>query len=541
MKKNNLVKQISGKIICGFFALVMPIAAFGQGQTIVYGENGVTLKTDPYGWSTESLFPDSSRSYNSVTANDTMIQGFVLGGVAPDSVEQNRVFINNCIIGESVIGGFSKNSGAIENSVTMNGGRIRGDVSGGTSEGGTAIGNSVTINPGSINKDTVRGVVYGGYSEQNHATHNTVTINGGIIRVVYGGLANYIGDAVYNSVTVNDGTILMGIYGGYSDLGGASHNTVSINGGTVNADILGGMGSSGGDAKYNTVSISGNPTFEATAGIYGGDFGNDNFTGNKLELKTAGISVNVVQNFEFINFYLPSTIADGDTVITLAMATDLSNVTIGLDFASTDPSLAMGDVITLISSVTNRPDNDSTVFNIEQYAFLISVDGGALIATVIGVIPVYTVSFAGNVSIAPQRVFTGNLVIKPANPVRSGYSFEGWYTDNNTFANAWNFATDKVTQDTTLYAKWNPEVGIVEANGIRPNIKVYPNPTNGELRIENGEFSSIENGEIYDVLGRRQKAESRKGENTVIIDISHLASGVYYLKIDNKTVKVIKN
>jgi len=72
---------------------------------------------------------------------------------------------------------------------------------------------------------------------------------------------------------------------------------------------------------------------------------------------------------------------------------------------------------------------------------------------------------------------------------------------------------------------------------------VVPNPTTGELTIDNGQLT-IEGIEIYDVYGRKQKAEeqkSRKGESTWILNISHLPTGTYFLKIStNKTVETVK-
>jgi len=46
------------------------------------------------------------------------------------------------------------------------------------------------------------------------------------------------------------------------------------------------------------------------------------------------------------------------------------------------------------------------------------------------------------------------LIAEPTKPTRTGYTFIGWYKDA-AGQNAWNFATDKVTADTVLYAKWN--------------------------------------------------------------------------------------
>ena len=41
----------------------------------------------------------------------------------------------------------------------------------------------------------------------------------------------------------------------------------------------------------------------------------------------------------------------------------------------------------------------------------------------------------------------------PDTPVKSGYTFGGWYKDS-TLQTPWDFANDTVTADTTLYAKW---------------------------------------------------------------------------------------
>ena len=67
----------------------------------------------------------------------------------------------------------------------------------------------------------------------------------------------------------------------------------------------------------------------------------------------------------------------------------------------------------------------------------------------------YTVSFNtnGGSSVSSQSVSSGNKAIKPADPTKSGYDFDGWYTDDTTFNNAWNFNT-LVVNDLTLYAKW---------------------------------------------------------------------------------------
>ena len=72
----------------------------------------------------------------------------------------------------------------------------------------------------------------------------------------------------------------------------------------------------------------------------------------------------------------------------------------------------------------------------------------------------YTVSFVTNSDtvIEEQEVIKDGLVKKPTDPIKAGYDFDGWYSTSTFVANTeWNFATDKVVRDTTLYAKWKEE------------------------------------------------------------------------------------
>jgi len=52
-------------------------------------------------------------------------------------------------------------------------------------------------------------------------------------------------------------------------------------------------------------------------------------------------------------------------------------------------------------------------------------------------------------------VLHGNTIIAPPAPTKSGYEskFDGWYTERE-FTTEWDFATNTVTANITLYAKW---------------------------------------------------------------------------------------
>ncbi|KAI0985765.1 hypothetical protein GJ496_006356 [Pomphorhynchus laevis] len=69
-----------------------------------------------------------------------------------------------------------------------------------------------------------------------------------------------------------------------------------------------------------------------------------------------------------------------------------------------------------------------------------------------------TVNFESNggTPVDKETVNLGNKISEPAKPTKSGYEFVGWYEDNNTFLDEWNFGLDATYKpNMTLYAKWN--------------------------------------------------------------------------------------
>ncbi|MCL2417117.1 MAG: InlB B-repeat-containing protein [Bacteroidales bacterium] len=67
----------------------------------------------------------------------------------------------------------------------------------------------------------------------------------------------------------------------------------------------------------------------------------------------------------------------------------------------------------------------------------------------------HTVTFnsQGGSNVTDQTVDHGGTLERPTDPTRTGFTFEGWYTDT-TYTTAWFFATSVVTSDTTLFARW---------------------------------------------------------------------------------------
>lgn len=66
----------------------------------------------------------------------------------------------------------------------------------------------------------------------------------------------------------------------------------------------------------------------------------------------------------------------------------------------------------------------------------------------------FNLGYDGAPAITDQEVAENTRATKPADPERSGYDFGGWYKEAEC-TNVFNFNTELITADTTIYAKWN--------------------------------------------------------------------------------------
>ena len=347
----------------------------------------------------------------------------------------NRVSVyGNAMVRLSVYGGastgFSSQSIAIcnDNTVEISGNVVVwNDVVGGdayASKGGEAIGNLVKISGGEV-YETVTGGRTGTHLASAVIRENTVIISGGSIGQygsgnIYGGSARNVGDEG-EQVSVNDNTVVFSgnakttgsIHGGYvspsnqapvSVVFDIRDNAVTVRDQSrVAGSLYGGRAvfSAAGPAHVaritgNTVTVEGTPVFNAATGLYGGGCthctaSSDLFTGNTLNFKSSGLRVASVQNFEFLNFYLPPGTQAGDTLLTVTGTAELgdgagrsSTVTVDL----MDMSLKPGESVILIdaNSLIGTPSDSHTIQDtVLKYDFNILVTGNQLIATMTGV------------------------------------------------------------------------------------------------------------------------------------------------------------
>ena len=74
------------------------------------------------------------------------------------------------------------------------------------------------------------------------------------------------------------------------------------------------------------------------------------------------------------------------------------------------------------------------------------------------IIDTFTVTYDSNggSAVEPETVDYGDTATEPEPPTLDGHTFAGWYTDDETFLEAYDFDTP-VTADIILYAKWIEE------------------------------------------------------------------------------------
>ena len=298
---------------------------------------------------------------NSVTLNDSVIQGPIYGGyvslfaaIKGDSniaATDNTVTLNGNSNAHSVYAGYastqvhdSANQSAgitiAGNTIILNENSSVNDLGGGYSlleiytSTGTPVTNTITGNTIILNDNSTGAAVYGGYSllaiNASTGTPVTNTITG-------------------NTIILNDNSTGAAVYGGYArnNINGdvtrnikVSDNTIIFNGNSSADNAVGGYGGDNGHnsdifVTNNTISI--NDTAAVQASLAGGNLdwvtsGNyDAFTGNTLNFAAAPIIIRgEMANFENYNFTVDPALRNTDkaliTAQTITFGTNETNM-----------------------------------------------------------------------------------------------------------------------------------------------------------------------------------------------------------------------
>src|SRR5690606_8499360 len=168
----------------------------------------------------------------------------------------------------------------------------------------------------------------------------------------------------------------------------------------------------------------------------------------------------------------------------------------------------------------------------------------------------YTVTFdlkGGIGTIPAQEITAGDLVTKPADPTKDGFTFIGWSSTEDGY-NLWDFDNDLVSDDMTLYAVWEE---VIEVEPITVSLKTttyngdYPTSYSSKTdawKFDNVEFSAtniMRNGSAteYTIQGNgSQNSKIQSNEMGIIQTIairmpntgsSATASAKWYVELAN--------
>ena len=327
----------------------------------------------------------------------------------------SNINYNYGITGESVGGIAGSNDGVISYCSVESDCRINGFSAGGIA--GENSYNSGVISSCSVENDgLISGDLAGGIVGQNYANVNDCSVSGN------------------GSV---DGSEYAGGIAGKNDSAGKVYGCSST-GGVSGLFIAGGVvGLNVGGSTVELCYATGNVIIDGSTieGYAGGLVGAN---GNPLDGKPSGGTIK--------DSYALNEIVSGPYCGAIAGSNDGSNEHSGLyvydglyDYDFTFDSSSMGSL-----TIIPAPDNPASVLN--KYTVTFDTNGGSSIDKL------------------TQQNY-GAYVTKPAEPTKYGYTFDGWYKDSYYYAE-WDFYTDIITGDITIYAKWVEEY---ISDGERPD------------------------------------------------------------------------
>jgi len=378
---------------------------------------------------------------------------------------------------------------------TMDGGAISGNTAadgdgnesnnGQDSEGGGVLLRLSTfeMNTGEISSNTS---YTGGGVFMKYGYGNEFTMNGGEIhhnKAMQGGGVNIYDNN--NTLTINGGKIRNntaesaggGIYFNMNEPGTIGGKVIQIDGSISGntAKVGGGIYMGGGTVEMNGGEISGNAATDSGGGVWMSMNTRFNKPGT-LEMSGGEISGNTALN------------NGGGAYVSSGANLDVSGYS---RITNNAANLDGGGIFTADSTYSNLKTGAATIFDGNTAQALYNYTGsgypdiGFKSVSVQGThalnnydinykvgspLTLHTVTFESNGGSAVDsisNVLWGSIITAPADPTRSNYTFDGWYTDDGIFADKWNFDADVVTRDITLYAKWTADQYTVtyHANG----------------------------------------------------------------------------
>jgi outer membrane autotransporter protein len=304
---------------------------------------------------------------------------------------------NNAASGYDVMGGgnFGTGSATGNTANVRTGATVEGFVVGGLSGMGSATGNWVYMSGGTVSAGSggAGGLIGGevGSIGSGAVTGNTVSVSGGAIKTdVIGGRNNGSGEASGNEIFIEGGTITGAVRAGVAANGNVSGNAITLTGGTVEGIIAAGTGNVSSSAVTdNSITIENRGTLNLIEASLYGHTDALSHSGNTLRVKTMGVQVQSIQNFDTLRFEATG-VRSGEAILKAQFA-DVAGSTVNAAFSLAARPTAAPIVLletaaagNLSGTIANPGARFSSLYGATQFDFELDQDTQQLFAKLTG-------------------------------------------------------------------------------------------------------------------------------------------------------------
>ena len=326
------------------------------------------------------------------------------------------------------------------------------------------LGGTFTMSGGTISDNTANNGYGGGvYVMSDGSTFemsggtisgNTADDGGGVYMMSSGSTFEMSGGTISGNTADDGGGVYVMSDGStftMSDDAVISENTASNNGGGVYVKS-GKFTMSGGEISNNTAEWYGGGVYEDNSGTFGMS-GDAVISGNTASNNGGGVCMFGSSTFKLSGSGSTDSVylASGKSITVTEALTGTENQVSGIELAILDA----GTRVVTFESTVSDPANYVSSFTLDSSMGqrVLKYENNALILA-----DAWKVTFdttGGTPGTYDVLVAKDTPVTKPAAPTMTGYTFTGWYEEEEC-TNQWDFDTP-VTQDMTLYAGWNQD------------------------------------------------------------------------------------
>ena len=115
-----------------------------------------------------------------------------------------------------------------------------------------------------------------------------------------------------------------------------------------------------------------------------------------------------------------------------------------------------------------------------------------------------TYDSTGGTEVDPQDVVKGDVASVPENPTRVDFKFDGWYKTSDCSGSEFDFKNEKISEDTTLYAKWIPLTYHVAFDGngaTEGKMEDQRKEIGDSLQLTKNAFRKVIDNKVYGFTG----------------------------------------